>query len=112
MKLSNISIVRRTVVQPRSVGYIKGKLDTPIEGTYMVSGVHNKKALVSNIYGNNTSVILKVVNDSDTFITFKKGKSIGHAESADLVLPSNDHCSFAQASGQAHEETEQDLREI
>ena len=40
----------------------------------------------------------------------KKGKSIGHAESADLVLPSNDHCSVAQASGQAHEETEQDLR--
>ena len=110
MQVSNVSIVRRTVVQPRSVGYIKGKLDTPIEGTYMVSGVHNKKALVSNIYGDNISVILKVVNDSDTFVTFKKGKSIGHAESADLVLPSNDHCSVAQASGQAHEETEQDLR--
>ena len=74
----------------------------------MVSGVHNKKALVSNIYGNNISVTLKVVNDSDTFVTFKKGNSIGHAESADLVLLSNDHCSVAQASGQAHEGTEQE----
>ena len=46
-QVSNVSFVRRTVVQPRSVGYIKGKLDIPIEGTYMVSGVHNKKALVS-----------------------------------------------------------------
>ena len=61
MQVSNVSVVSRTVVQPRSVGYIKGKLDTPIEGTYMISGVHNNKALVSNIYGNNILVSLKVV---------------------------------------------------
>ena len=81
MQVSNESIVRPTVVQRRSVGYNKGKLDTPIEGIYMVSGMHNKKVLVSNIYSNSISATLKVVNDSDTFFTFKKGKSIGHAES-------------------------------
>ncbi|MCG7878514.1 MAG: hypothetical protein N0C90_19610, partial [Candidatus Thiodiazotropha endolucinida] len=44
--------------------------------------------LVFNVFGNDITVTLKVVNDSNSFVTFKKGKSIGQAESAELVQDS------------------------
>ena len=77
LQASNVSIVRRTVIQ--SVGFVPAKLDSQIDGSYIVSGASNKKALVSKVFGNGVSVILKVVNYSDSYVTFKKGKSIGHA---------------------------------
>ena len=86
-----MSIVRRTVIQPQSVGFVPAKLDSPIDGSYIVSGASNKKALVSNVFCNVVSVILKVVNDSNSYVTFKKGKSIGHAESAELVHNNAEH---------------------
>ncbi|MCG8044069.1 MAG: hypothetical protein JAY66_00010, partial [Candidatus Thiodiazotropha taylori] len=88
LQVSNVATVRRTVLQPHSVGYITGKLDNPIEGPFMVSGIKSNKALVSNVFGNGITVTLKVVNDSNSFVTFKKGKSIGQAESAELVQDS------------------------
>ena len=77
LQVSNVSVVKRTVVQPHSVGFVPSKLDNHIDGTYMVSVASNKTVLVSNIYSNGTSVIFKVINDSDSFVTFKKRKSIG-----------------------------------
>ena len=98
LQVSNVSIVKRTVVQPHSVGFVTSKLDNPIDGTYMVSGASNKNTLVSNIYGNGTSVISRVINDSDSFVTFKKGKSIGYAESAELVTEFTVHSHINQAT--------------
>ena len=98
LQISNVSKVRRTVVQPHSVGLVPASLDCPINGTYMVSGVSNKKALVSNVYVNGSSVVLKVINDSDSFVTFKKGKSIGHAESAELVIENPEHSTVNSAT--------------
>ena len=91
LQASNVSIVRRTVIQPQSVGFVPAKLDSPIDGSYIVSGASNKKALVSNVFCNGVSVILIVVNDSNGYVTFKKGKSIGHAESAELVHNNAEH---------------------
>ena len=95
---SNVSIVRGTVIQPQSVGFVPAKLDSPIDGSYIVSGASNKKALVSNVFGNGISVILKVVNDSDSYVTFKKGKSIGHAESAELVHNNAEHFDISKTT--------------
>ena len=98
MQISNVSIVRRTVLRPHSVGFVPAHLDTPIDGTYMVTGVSNKKALVSNVYGCGSSVVLKVINDSDSFVTLKKGKSIGHAEPAELAFPDTEHSTVNSAT--------------
>ena len=54
---SSVTIVWRTVIQPQSVGFVPAKLDSRIDGSYIVSGASNKKALVSNVFGNDVSVI-------------------------------------------------------
>ncbi|MCG8047954.1 MAG: hypothetical protein N0E48_20435 [Candidatus Thiodiazotropha endolucinida] len=81
-QFSKVTIIRRTVLQPNSVGFVKAKLDQPIEGTYIFEGSPSKGTLTSRIYGQGEYVTLKVVNDSPHFVTFKKGSKIGHAESA------------------------------
>ena len=101
LQASNVSIVRRTVIQPQSVGFVPAKLDSPIDGSYIVSGASNKKALVSNVFCNGVSVILKVVNDSNSYVTFKKGKSIGHAEPAEHLDISITTHSGAEQAGTA-----------
>ena len=106
LQVSNVSIVKRTVVQPHSVGFVPSKLDTPIDDTYMVSGASNKNALVSNIYGNGTSVILNVINESDNFVTFKKEKSIGHAESPELVTEFTEHSDINRATENGEKQKE------
>ena len=53
---------------------------------------------MSNVFGNSVSVILKVVNDSDSYVTFKKGKSIGHAESAELVHNNVEHFDISKTT--------------
>ena len=106
LQVSNVSIVRRTVIQPHSVGFIEAKLDNPIEGDFMVTGLSNKKALVANVYGTGTSVTMKVINDSDTFVTFKKGKSIGHAEPAERVVVQPEYNTINQAKHTGTNQTE------
>ena len=65
----------------------------------MVTGPSNKKALLANVYDTGTSVNRKVINDSDSHITFKKGKSVGHAESAELVT---DHAEYSNINQAKH----------
>ena len=98
--------MRHTVIQPHSVGFIEAKLDNPIEGDFMVTGLSNKKALVANVYGTGTSVTMKVINDSDTFVTFKKGKSIGHAEPAERVVVQPEYNTINQAKHTGTNQTE------
>ena len=50
-QFSKVTVVRRTVVQPHSVGFIKTKLDQPIDGTYIVESCPSKHVLSSRIYG-------------------------------------------------------------
>ncbi len=85
IKISRVTIRKRSVIPPNSVGYVGARLQTKIVGPYVVEPLPLKHALVSSVYGEGESLILKVVNDSDTFVTFRKGKIVGNAESADLV---------------------------
>ena len=84
-QFSKVTVVRRTVVQPYSVGFIKTKLDQPIDGLYIVESCPSKHVLSSRIYDQGHHVTLKGINDSDFFVTYKKGNNVGHAESAAQV---------------------------
>ena len=86
-KFSKVSIVRRTVIEPFSVGYVTAKLDTPFDNPFIFEGCQTKHALMSCVYGEQKSFTVKVVNDSNFFVTFKKGKKIGHAEAATQISP-------------------------
>ena len=44
LQASNVSIVKRTVIQPQSVGFVPAKFNSPINGSYIVSRASNKKA--------------------------------------------------------------------
>ena len=46
---------------------------------------------MSNVFGNDVSGMLKVVNDSNSYVPFKKGKSIGQAKSAELAHNNTEH---------------------
>ena len=101
-------MAKHAVVQPNTDGYVKVRLHQPIEGLFIVEGFSIRKALISNIasYGCTT---LKVVNDSNSFITFKKGKVTGHAEPITYVYQSNkDYCSVSSVSVQAQEAQQKD----
>ena len=71
-QFSKVTVVRRTVVQPNTVGFVKAQLDKPIKGPYIVEGCPTKHTLASRIYGEGDQVTLKIVNDSEDFVTFKK----------------------------------------
>ena len=85
LQVSRVNVAKRKVIPRNTLGYIRGNLETNIDGTYIVQP-SNKKALVSRLFGHGSSVCMKVINESYKFITFKKGSLIGHAESADLFL--------------------------
>ncbi|MEW8187006.1 MAG: reverse transcriptase domain-containing protein, partial [Candidatus Thiodiazotropha endolucinida] len=106
LQISKVTVAKRTVVQPNTIGYIKAKLDSPIEGPYVVEPVSNKKALVSHIYGQGSHVTLEVINDSNSYITFRKGKSIGHAESAAVVTDEIRNCNIFKTNVQLIQEPE------
>ena len=69
-------------MQPKTDGFVKAQLDKPIKGPYIVEGCPTKHTLTSHIYGEGDQVTLKIVNDSEHFVTFKKGNKTDHAELA------------------------------
>lgn len=91
LQISNIVVARRTVIQPQTVSYIPVSLTEPINGPYIVTPTSHRKVLLSNVYGEGESVTLKVVNDSDSYITFKKNKAVGLAEA---ISNTEDHVAY------------------
>ena len=99
-KFSKVSVVRRTVIKPFSVGYVTAKLDTPFDSPFIFEGCQTKHALLSRVYSEQKSFTVKVVNDSNFFVTFKKGKKIGHAEAATQISP--EQAQVLQSSNLGH----------
>ena len=85
LQISKVTVSKHTVIQPNSVGYVKASLQTPINGAYIIEA-SNKQVLLSHVCGIGPNATLKVVNDSQSFITFRKGKPVGYAESAETYL--------------------------
>ena len=81
-----MTVAKHTVAQPDTVGYVRANLQTPIEGPYIVASGYTSKVLLSHVCGVGSNITLKVVNDSESFITFRKGKPLGHAESVESYL--------------------------
>ena len=67
---SKVTVMRRTVMQPHSVSFIKAKFDKCIDGHYIVEACPTKHVLSSNFYGQGNSLTLNVTNDSDFFVTY------------------------------------------
>ena len=91
-QFSKVTVVRRIVVQPHSVGFVKAELDISIDGPYIVEGCPTKHVLSSRIYGQGKSVALKVIGLR--LFRNKKGKKIGHAESAAQVSENDEKISW------------------
>ena len=79
LQISRVKVSKRTVVPPNTVGYVKVCLEDPMNPL--------DKVLLSHVYGNSqtSSMTVEVINDSNSYVTFKKGKSVGHAEPADTL---------------------------
>ena len=85
LQISKVTVSKHTVIQPNYVGYVKATLKTPIGGPYVIEP-SSHKVLLSHVCGIGPNATLKVVNDSQSFITFRRGKPICHAESVDTYL--------------------------
>ena len=71
LQVSRVSVAKRTVIPPNTVGFIRGNLETDIDGTYIVHP-SNKKVLVSRLFGHGSSVCMKVINESDNMSLSRK----------------------------------------
>ena len=93
LQVSKIVVVRRTVVQPQTISYVPVNLTKPIDGPYIVTvtPTGHRKVLLSNVYGEGKSVTLKFVNDSDSYVTFKKDKAVGLSEAISIT---EDHVTY------------------
>ena len=103
---SKVTVVWLTVLQPGSVSFVKAELDKPFEETFIVEGCPTKHTLSPRVYGNGKFVTLKVVNDSEFFVTLKKGKAIGHAEPA-VQVPVPEQARISKVSPHAQGPGEQ-----
>ena len=86
-QFSRVSVIRRVVIEPNSVGFVTAELDKLIDGPYIFEGCPSKHTLLSHVYGQGKQITVKVINDSNFFVTFKKEKKLGHAESAVQISP-------------------------
>lgn len=85
LQISKVTVSKHTVIQLNTVGYVKANLQMPFNGPYIIEPSNNK-VLLSHVCGVGPNATLKVVNDSQSFITFRKGKPVGYAEAADTYL--------------------------
>ena len=99
LQISKVTVSKHTVIQPNSVGYVKATLKTPINGPYVIEP-SSHKVLLSHVCGVGPNATLKVVNDSQSFITFRRGKPIGHAESVDTYLEPREKFDINKSSSQ------------
>ena len=101
LQVSRVLVKHRTVVPSNTVGFIKVKLESPIEGKFLLEADPYKNALISSVYGEGKEITVKVINDTSNYITFKRNSIIGSAESAlRLESPGNTECmSVRKVSG-------------
>ena len=87
LQISRVKVSKRTVVPPNTVGYVKVCLEDPMNCSFIFEPSPLDKVLLSHVYGNSqtSSMTVEVINDSNSYVTFKKGKSVGHAEPADTL---------------------------
>ena len=75
-------------------------MQTPIEGPYIIAPGNTSKVLLSHVCGVGSNITLKVVNNSESFITFRKGKPLGHAESVESYLEPREKFNINKSSSQ------------
>ena len=100
LQISKVTVAKHTVVQPNTVGYVRANLQTPVEGPYIIAPGNTSKDLLSHVCGVGSNITLKVVNDSESFITFRKGKPLGHAESVESYLEHREKFNINKSSSQ------------
>jgi hypothetical protein len=82
---SKVKVSKRSVIPPNTVGYISVELETPLDIDYIINPTIMRNCLISTIYGSGKYITLQVINDSNFYVTLKKGKIIGIAEPASLI---------------------------
>ena len=85
LQISKVTVTKRTVIPPNTDGYLKVSLGEPMNCPYIFEPAPTDKALLSHVLGEPhvNAFTVEVVNDSNKFMNFKKGKSVRHAEPAD-----------------------------
>ena len=87
LQISGVNVSKHTVIPPNTVGYIDVCLEEPMDCPFIFEPAPSDRVLLSHLRGDSQtkSMTVEVVNDSNSYMTFKKGKSVGHAEPADTL---------------------------
>ncbi len=105
--ISRVHICKRVVIPPETIGFVQCSVDShpPTCDTYIFQPLPAKNgALISSVYASGTTFNVKVVNDSNTFMTFKKDRLIGLAEGCTLLPSTTDHVT-SNTESDLHSET-------
>ena len=75
LQLSNVHAIKRTFIQPSIVCYLHVRLDQPNDDSDIeeLMNTCSYKAVVSNVYGQDSSITLTVINDYSNFAIFEIG---------------------------------------
>ena len=71
-KFSKVSVVRCTIIEPFSVGYVTAKLDAPFDSPFIFEGCQTKHALMSRVYSEQKSLPLKSLTTPIFSLSSKK----------------------------------------
>ena len=72
---SKVKVSKRTVISPNMVCFKSVELETPFDEDYIINPTPMKTCLISPIYGSGKFLNLNVINDSENFVNFWKGKA-------------------------------------
>ena len=71
-----VNVSKRMAIPPHTVGYINASLEEPMDCPFIFEPAPTDKVLLSHVVGSSQtkSLTIEVVNDSNCFVTFKKGQ--------------------------------------
>ncbi len=81
IKISRVNVTRKSVIPPQSVGFVQGKMLHPHPDHYIFEPLPQREGVfVSSVYAVGNEFNVKVINDSDRYLTFKEGRMLGVSE--------------------------------
>ena len=93
IKISRVTLRKRTIVPPNSIKVITGKLEHNLDGDVILQPInkHNRVLMPhSAVHVNDKEVPIQLTNPTDNFVTLKKGYNIGYLEEVSAIFDSSE----------------------
>ncbi|MES9879356.1 MAG: pol polyprotein, partial [Sedimenticola sp.] len=81
IKISRVQVAHRSTIPPHTIGLVQGKIHQPTPDHQLFEPLPQRESvLMSSVYTADHIFNVKVINDSDRYLSFKKGRLLGLSE--------------------------------